>query len=292
MKYGNLFLFLFLTCITGLYSQQMLDAVTLEDSANRFIVPESGLYLREKPDRKSKPVFLIPFNSRIQILDRKFEYLEIDEHYGYWAKVKFKKYVGWSFSGYFSNEVRPQPNLRHWNQKKEKYFVLSAEDSKKDCANLYDNQSCKLEVYSKDGVLISRFAAAASSAGWRKESLVISTYAADGAGGGIDQKLWNPVSNTVTFYYSSGFINNSLEQEEPGAAYTYFLCKYSKCFFIDDDEEKKIGSLHSGYHGKEGCVKDRFIRNYKYKNKIELSLGNDKFFIVLDGVEVEIKEHL
>jgi hypothetical protein len=64
-------------------------------------IEESGLNMRETPDTKGKIIILIPFNSKVEIIEREngVSY-NINGRSGSWTNVKYKNKTGWVFGGF------------------------------------------------------------------------------------------------------------------------------------------------------------------------------------------------
>ncbi|HOT47338.1 MAG TPA: SH3 domain-containing protein [Spirochaetota bacterium] len=74
-----------------------------------YVTSDNGLVLREKPNRQSKRIVVIPYNSRLQVIDGNGPTDTIDNNTGVWIKVRYKDMSGWVFGGYTSTTKIQQP---------------------------------------------------------------------------------------------------------------------------------------------------------------------------------------
>lgn len=91
----KLFLILILFYLNNLYSND------LKPNDEVLVFSKSGLVLREKPDKKSKNLYLIPDGTRLKIISKVERSFEVIENLsGFWWKVKFQNLKGFIFSGF------------------------------------------------------------------------------------------------------------------------------------------------------------------------------------------------
>ncbi len=89
------FLILILFFLNNLYSND------LKPNDEVLVFSKSGLVLREKPDKKSKNLFLIPNETKLKIISKVERSGEVIENLsGFWWKVKFQNLEGFIFSGF------------------------------------------------------------------------------------------------------------------------------------------------------------------------------------------------
>lgn len=67
-----------------------------------WIAARSGLRLRKTPDLNGKKIGLVPFNSRVEILEEAGESRTIDGKKGQWTRIRWRQLKGWVFGGYLA----------------------------------------------------------------------------------------------------------------------------------------------------------------------------------------------
>ncbi|MDX1959514.1 MAG: SH3 domain-containing protein [Leptospiraceae bacterium] len=65
-----------------------------------FVQARNGLILRSEPSKKSKSIFIVPWNSEVEIQEHTGVLETIENRKGEWYKVKFKNKIGFMFSTY------------------------------------------------------------------------------------------------------------------------------------------------------------------------------------------------
>ena len=74
-----------------------------ESSGDRYYVTaRQGLMIRSTPGKSGVVIVKMPFGATAKVLNFSDELDEIDGVKAKWAKLKYKKYTGWSFSQYLS----------------------------------------------------------------------------------------------------------------------------------------------------------------------------------------------
>lgn len=281
MKFIVYLLILFPTFI---FSQLHQDTITIENENQRFVTAKSGLRLRDSYNLNSKVITVVPYQSSVVIEDRQWDYISIEDVYGYWAKINSNGKKGWTFSGYLSSDIIPNKNIKHWNKSKELYFIHYAINENNSCSILFTNEGCKIIVYDKNNKLVRTYSDPIGTSGWKDDKIILSSTSADGGGGGFSQKIWDPKNNLTLSYYFSGFINNAMDIPESGAEMTNLVCIDELCYYLENNEKTKNGYLFIESQNKER----RFIKKISYKKKIELHSKNRKFYIIIDGIEYKL----
>jgi hypothetical protein len=66
----------------------------------KLVTSADGLLMRDKPDISGKTITVMPFNSKIVILEENIKKDNILKVSGYWVKVRFGNYEGYCFDGF------------------------------------------------------------------------------------------------------------------------------------------------------------------------------------------------
>lgn len=70
----------------------------------KFITAKSGLNLRKLPNLKSKLITTIPFNEKVEIIDKTKKQTTILNVSSNWYKVKYNSEIGWVFGAYLASK--------------------------------------------------------------------------------------------------------------------------------------------------------------------------------------------
>ena len=70
-----------------------------------YITSNDGLLLRRQPDRKSEALVLMPYATKITVIEKSGTVDDIDGKKGNWYKVTYKGKTGWCFSGYTADFI-------------------------------------------------------------------------------------------------------------------------------------------------------------------------------------------
>ncbi|MCX7820224.1 MAG: SH3 domain-containing protein [Brevinematales bacterium] len=66
----------------------------------KMVIAENGLVLRERPDINSKKITLIPYGTKVKVIEYSRKYDVIENTKACWVKVVYKNLVGWVFDGF------------------------------------------------------------------------------------------------------------------------------------------------------------------------------------------------
>jgi len=217
-----------------LLAQQFQDRDTLySDSPVNFVSAPSGLLLREGPDRSTRQLGTIPYAMDVVILEVKPGFIEIDNHHGQWKKVRYGNSTGWLFGGYLSNDVPPSSNIRHWNKNHSMYFLITSDVPGSPCGNAYNyDHPCHLSVYNSSWDLLRNYDSPTGVEGWLENEVVLSTFGADGGGGGFFASAWSPVTGQKHEIFSSFFENNP-RIDSAQSYLVYGLCVNAVCHKVE-----------------------------------------------------------
>ncbi|GAB4436423.1 MAG: hypothetical protein OHK0011_19550 [Turneriella sp.] len=75
-----------------------------EDATEGWVIPSAGLNLRDAPDASGKRIATIPFNEKVQVLEKSDKYVTIDKIYSRWWKIRWKDKEGWAFGAYVAEK--------------------------------------------------------------------------------------------------------------------------------------------------------------------------------------------
>ncbi len=103
---------------------------------------ESGLRVRDNASLNAKKIGLIPYNSKVIILEEKGEELTIAGKKGKWTKVKSREAEGWVFGGFLAHSMETG-----FEEKAEKLYNTLKEN--KSLGSFMSNNGVKL-VYHAD----------------------------------------------------------------------------------------------------------------------------------------------
>ncbi|MBN1524030.1 MAG: SH3 domain-containing protein [Spirochaetales bacterium] len=70
----------------------------------KYVTAELGLRLRAQPTIESAALGLIPYKTKVEVLDIDTETVTIGDTKGKWNKVKWGEITGWAFDGFLSFE--------------------------------------------------------------------------------------------------------------------------------------------------------------------------------------------
>ncbi|MBD3272618.1 MAG: SH3 domain-containing protein [Elusimicrobia bacterium] len=70
----------------------------------KYVTAESGLILREAPDRKSNKIITIPYNAEVTINQYAQKPITVEDITADWVKIMYYSYTGWVFDGFLSAE--------------------------------------------------------------------------------------------------------------------------------------------------------------------------------------------
>lgn len=257
---------------------EVIDRVTLDNERQRFVSAPSGLRLRESPSLAAPVIATMPFGSAVFLLKQSEIEAEFDGLRGYWAVVRYEAHTGWAFTGFLSNEILPDANVRHWNASKTMYFVILRLNPGYDCS--YGN--CKISIHGADRKLIAdRFGL---TVGWKDNMISLSETAVCGSGGGHYESLWDPVTNREEETFASFFINNAGNPEKPlpdDSGITSVLCLRDRCFYVNENAHLKRLFIYRGHPNKGNP--SQFIGVVDYAQRHHLTFRGTNFFLNVDG---------
>lgn len=69
-----------------------------------WIIPSAGLNLREAPDAAGKRITTIPFNEKVQVIDKSGKTVKLGGVEGEWLKIRWNGKEGWGFGPYVSGK--------------------------------------------------------------------------------------------------------------------------------------------------------------------------------------------
>lgn len=269
---------------------EVIDRITLDNEKQRFVSAPSGLRLRESPSLAAEVIATMPFGSAVLLLKQSEVEVVFDGLRGHWAVVRYEAHTGWAFTGFLSNEILPDANVRHWTASKTMYFVLTESDPGTNCAH----SACQLNVFNRNHVHVATYEPSDSrpsmaASGWKSDTIILAVTAVCASGGGYVQTLWNPMSDELTPYFSDQIINNSPELSHlplpDGAPLTYELCIAMQCFFINLNTDKNTGNLYQGKARADhpGKAQIKLIAVRKYTQHMQLESHGRKPFLNVDG---------
>ena len=255
-----------------------IDRVTLDNEKQRFVSAPSGLRLRESPSLTAEVIATMPFGTAVILLKQSEAEVVFDGLRGHWAVVRYENHTGWAFTGFLSNEILPDPNVRHWNASKTMYFTVRRLNQDHDCG--YGN--CKISVHNADRKLIVDRSGLTS--GWKDNLIFLSETAACGSGGGHYESLWDPVTNRAEETFASFFINNEANPEKPlpdDSAITSVLCLRNRCYHVNENAYLKRLFVYRGHPNKGNPPQLLGIVDYRKQHHITFR-GTD-LFLNVDG---------
>ena len=68
-----------------------------------FVSAGSGLILRSEPNQTAASLGVIPYRTKVDILEKKAESVTIGADTGSWTKVRYGQQAGWVFGGFLSS---------------------------------------------------------------------------------------------------------------------------------------------------------------------------------------------
>lgn len=74
------------------------------DDGIRYVNAIHGLYFRESPSLGSRALGLIPYGSRIRILEQLPEEKFLAGRHGKWSRIQWEEKEGWAFSGFLQRD--------------------------------------------------------------------------------------------------------------------------------------------------------------------------------------------
>lgn len=74
--------------------------LSLTEKGYLWTIANSGLRVRESSNLSSPVVTVIPYGSKVKVLEQKNEEIFLAGEYGYWTKIVWNNYTGWVFSGF------------------------------------------------------------------------------------------------------------------------------------------------------------------------------------------------
>ena len=106
MKFSKI---IFLTIVSGSIGFLLIgDCKKPLPHNQRLICAESGLRIRTEPNLKSKRIGLIPYKTKILLLEEKKETVTILKTPGKWTRVDWKGKKGWVFGGFLCKKIEAQ----------------------------------------------------------------------------------------------------------------------------------------------------------------------------------------
>lgn len=67
---------------------------------NAYVNAKKGLLLREQPTRDSKIIFLIPYQSKVNVIEVTDKFENIEDISSHWVKINFNNIIGYAFGGF------------------------------------------------------------------------------------------------------------------------------------------------------------------------------------------------
>ncbi|MCB1160778.1 MAG: SH3 domain-containing protein [Leptospiraceae bacterium] len=102
----SIFIFVSLFSTNCKESKSIDSRTTSSDNQTvfKYVTPKSGLIMRSKPSTSGKKLGLIPFKSKVKIIEESKEVLTISGATGRWTKVNYNKQDAWVFGGFLGDE--------------------------------------------------------------------------------------------------------------------------------------------------------------------------------------------
>jgi hypothetical protein len=106
MKILSSFFIIFFILHSAVFSEKKTTSKSepTESMGKYTVTAKQGLMIRSEPSKNGIVIVKMPLGAKIQVLAFSNEEDEIDGVKAKWAKLKYKKYTGWSFSYYLSKE--------------------------------------------------------------------------------------------------------------------------------------------------------------------------------------------
>lgn len=102
MKKYLLFIGLIFIFVYGAKSKTYSEKVLPSDL---IVIAKSGLVLREYPSQSAKSIAIIPFKTKVSLIEASEQSVQIKEITAPWYKVKWGTKEGWAFSGFLKTVV-------------------------------------------------------------------------------------------------------------------------------------------------------------------------------------------
>lgn len=129
-------------------SDAINDDLTFERVNESYIVTANSLILREKPDKNSKAIGKIPFQTKIDITNKSND-IALDSRYAPWGKTIFKDKEGYVFLGFARPNI-PLKILRIIRSIDEQYEateLIASESDEEDCGSWF-SKFCTTQIKS------------------------------------------------------------------------------------------------------------------------------------------------
>ncbi len=124
------------------------DELTFERVNESYIVTATSLILREKPDKNSKAIGKIPFQTKINITNKSKD-IALDSRYAPWGKTIYKDLEGYVFLGFARPNI-PLKILRTIKSIDEQYeaIELIASESDEEYCGSWFSKFCTTQIKS------------------------------------------------------------------------------------------------------------------------------------------------
>ncbi len=148
--------------ITGFYFLIFPQTVISADSDYYYVSSKNGLWIRETPENTGIPIQLLPYNTKVNVIEKKNEEVKISGVIGKWMKVEVNDKTGWVFGGFLLSETYSniksffpkeiQGNFAKASDSPDGNFSLSISDLKINYyPNLMESLEFNLDYLEKDG---------------------------------------------------------------------------------------------------------------------------------------------
>ncbi len=82
------------------FNSNFINSTEGEKNITFTVIAENGLTIRNKPNKKGKPLDVAPYNSIVLIIKKDVSLDSINGQSGYWHEVKYNENVGYAFGLY------------------------------------------------------------------------------------------------------------------------------------------------------------------------------------------------
>lgn len=235
LKYSILIIILF-NCIEN-EQTNIINGLKFTPQNSIYIVTAKSLHLREKPDKLSKSLIQIPFQTEIEIQEIS-EKVELDSKFDSWGMTKYKNKSGFVFLG-FARPMTSLKSLRVFHSSNEKYIInelIQENSNQKYCGDWFAGycitqirkKSTNKIVYEKNDYIFKEFL--------DDDNIVLSF-----GGGENCTTAWHYYKLNLSDLKETNLFNYNLdtcENKNQNDDIKHTLCLYEICYTIVEKAEK------------------------------------------------------
>jgi hypothetical protein len=148
--------------IIGFYFSIFPQTGISADSEYYYVSSKNGLWMRETPETTGIPIQLIPYNAKVNVIEKKNGDVKMSGVTGKWMKVEVNDKTGWVFGGFLLSETYSniksffpkeiQGNFAKTSDSQDGNFSLSISDLKINYyPNVLESLEFNLDYLEKDG---------------------------------------------------------------------------------------------------------------------------------------------